>query len=68
MKYDIMHYTNEYAKKVGVEYMNIDQKAFEALVRFDRVNREGVPVLVYELNGDAVAFYDGDYEYGVVTQ
>jgi hypothetical protein len=34
------------------------QSQFEKLVTFDKVNAEAYPVLVYEMNTKAVAWYD----------
>lgn len=67
MAYDLCTFVNEHARKVGQEINNVTQKQFEKCVVFDRVNSRACPVYVYELRGEPVAFYDAEFEAGVVV-
>ena len=61
MSYDIDMFVN--TNKAFVTFMDqsdeeLSQSNFEKLVNFDKVNTEAYPVLVYEMNTKAVAWYD----------
>jgi hypothetical protein len=61
MSYDIDMFVN--TSKAFVTYADqsdedVCQSKFEELVNFDKVNTEAFPVLVYEMNTKAVAWYD----------
>jgi hypothetical protein len=44
----------------------VSQANFEKLVNFDKVNTQAFPVLIYELNTKAVAWYDIEMFMGFV--
>ena len=61
MSYDIDMFVN--TNKAFVTFADqsdeeLSQSNFEKLVNFDKVNTEAYPVLVYEMNTKAVAWYD----------
>ena len=61
MSYDIDMFVNTNKAYITFadqsdEYQS--QSQFEKLVTFDKVNTEAYPVLVYEMNTKAVAWYD----------
>jgi len=64
MSYDIDTFVN--SNKANVEFdsnlFNDDEdlmnSMFEKDIEFDRVNTKALPVLVYEMNTKAVAWYD----------
>jgi len=61
MTYDIDMFVN--TNKAFITYADqsdedVCQSKFEELVNFDKVNTEAYPVLVYEMNTKAVAWYD----------
>jgi hypothetical protein len=61
MTYDIDKFVNTNKAFVTFEDQSDEdesQSKFEKLVNFDKVNTEAYPVLVYEMNTKAVAWYD----------
>jgi hypothetical protein len=61
MSYDIDMFVNTNKAFVTFEDQSdeeLSQANFEKLVNFDKVNTEAYPVLVYEMNTKAVAWYD----------
>ena len=61
MSYDIDMFVN--TNKAFVTFMDqsdeeLSQSNFEKLVNFDKVNTQAYPVIVYEMNTKAVAWYD----------
>ena len=61
MSYDIDMFVNTNKAFVTFEDQSDEdesQSQFEKLVTFDKVNTQAYPVLVYEMNTKAVAWYD----------
>jgi hypothetical protein len=61
MTYDIDKFVNTNKAFVTFEDQSDEdesQSQFEKLVNFDKVNTQAYPVLVYEMNTKAVAWYD----------
>ena len=61
MTYDIDKFVNTNKAFITFEDQSDEdesQSKFEKLVTFDKVNTEAYPVLVYEMNTKAVAWYD----------
>jgi len=61
MSYDIDMFVNTNKAYITFEDQSNEdesQSNFEKLVTFDKVNTEAYPVLVYEMNTKAVAWYD----------
>ena len=61
MSYDIDMFVNTNKAYITFEDQSdeeVSQANFEKLVNFDKVNTEAYPVLVYEMNTKAVAWYD----------
>jgi hypothetical protein len=61
MTYDIDKFVNTNKAFITFEDQSDEdesQSKFEKLVNFDKVNTEAYPVLVYEMNTKAVAWYD----------
>ena len=61
MTYDIDKFVN--TNKAYITYADQSdedqcQSQFEKLITFDKVNTQAFPVLVYEMNTKAVAWYD----------
>jgi hypothetical protein len=61
MSYNIDEFVN--TNKAYVTYADqsdedVCQSKFEELINFDKVNTKAFPVLVYEMNTKAVAWYD----------
>jgi hypothetical protein len=61
--YDIDTFVN--SNKANIEFddkfdydEDLSQAEFEKSVKFDKINDKAFPVLVYELNTKAVAWYD----------
>lgn len=50
-----------------VNSRNIEQENFEKLVKFDTVNDDAFPVLVYQIGNEMVAWYDEENEYGYIA-
>jgi hypothetical protein len=61
MTYDIDKFVNTNKAFVTFEDQSdeeVSQANFEKLVNFDKVNTQAFPVLIYEMNTKAVAWYD----------
>ncbi len=63
--YDIDTFVNTNTANVEIdnkfEYDEaLSQSDFEKSVKFDKINDEAFPVLVYEMNAKAVAWYDSE--------
>jgi len=61
MTYDIDKFVNTNIAFVTFEDQSDEelcQSNFEKLVNFDKVNTQAFPVLIYEMNTKAVAWYD----------
>jgi hypothetical protein len=61
MSYDIDMFVNTNKAFVTFEDQSDEdqsQSDFEKLITFDKVNTQAFPVLVYEMNTKAVAWYD----------
>ena len=61
MSYDIDMFVNTNKAFVTFEDQSdeeLSQSQFVKLVNFDKVNTQAYPVLVYEMNTKAVAWYD----------
>ena len=61
MSYDIDMFVNTNKAFVTFEDQSdeeLSQSQFEKLITFDKVNTQAYPVLVYEMNTKAVAWYD----------
>ena len=60
MSYDIDTFVN--TNKANIRFAEIDedqsQSDFEQKITFDKINTEAFPVLIYEMNTKAVAWYD----------
>jgi hypothetical protein len=61
MSYDIDMFVN--TNKAFVTFADqsdeeLSQSKFEELINFDKVNTQAYPVLVYEMNTKAIAWYD----------
>jgi hypothetical protein len=61
--YDIDKFVN--TNKANIEFddkfdydEDLSQAEFEKSIKFDKINTQALPVLVYELNTKAVAWYD----------
>jgi len=61
--YDIDTFVN--SNKANIEFddkfdydEDLSQAEFEKSIKFDKINTQALPVLVYELNTKAVAWYD----------
>lgn len=63
-KYDIDEFVNTFTANVAFDGDLFDndedkmQKQFESDFKFNKVNEDAAPVLVYELRGKAVGWYD----------
>jgi hypothetical protein len=63
-KYDIDEFVNTFTANVEFDGNLFDndedkmQKQFESDFKFNRVNEDAAPVLVYELRGKAIGWYD----------
>lgn len=69
MTYDIDKFVNTNKAFVTFEDQSDEelcQSNFEKLVNFDKVNTQAFPVLVYEKNTKAVAWYDIEMFMGFV--
>ena len=69
MSYDIDMFVNTNKAFVTFEDQSdeeLSQSNFEKLVNFDKVNTNAYPVLVYEKNTKAVAWYDIEMFMGFV--
>ena len=69
MTYDIDKFVNTNKAFVTFEDQSDEelcQSNFEKLVNFDKVNTQASPVLIYELNTKAVAWYDIEMFMGFV--
>ena len=69
MTYDIDKFVN--TNKAFVTFADqsdeeLCQSNFEKLVNFDKVNTQAFPVLIYEMNTKAVAWYDIEMFMGFV--
>ena len=61
MSYDIDMFVNTNKAFVTFEDQSdeeLSQSQFEKLITFDKVNTQAYPVIVYEMNTKAVAWYD----------
>ena len=69
--YDIDTFVNSNNANVDFSKSDEDFDVLEALFtkkfKFDNINIEATPVLVYELNGNAVAWYDEEIQLGFIT-
>lgn len=69
MTYDIDKFVNTNKAFVTFEDQSDEelcQANFEKLVNFDKVNTQAFPVIVYEMNTKAVAWYDIEMFMGFV--
>jgi hypothetical protein len=69
MTYDIDKFVNTNKAFVTFEDQSdeeVSQANFEKLVNFDKVNTQAFPVLIYEMNTKAVAWYDIEMFMGFV--
>jgi hypothetical protein len=69
MTYDIDKFVNTNKAFVTFEDQSdedVSQSKFEELVKFDKINTKASPVLIYELNTKAVAWYDTEMFMGFV--
>ena len=69
MSYDIDMFVNTNKAFVTFEDQSdeeLSQSQFEKLVNFDKVNTQAYPVLIYEMNTKAVAWYDIEMFMGYV--
>ena len=69
MSYDIDMFVNTNKAYITFEDQSDEdesQSKFEKLVNFDKVNTNAYPVLVYEMNTKAVAWYDIEMFMGFV--
>jgi hypothetical protein len=69
MTYDIDKFVNTNKAFVTFEDQSDEelcQSNFEKLVNFDKVNTQAFPVLIYEMNTKAVAWYDIEMFMGFV--
>ena len=51
----------------STEEFNVLEAKFTKKFKFDTVNTQASPVLVYELNGDPVAWYDEEMQLGFIA-
>jgi len=69
--YNIDAFVNGNTANVNFSKSNEDFDVLEAIFtkkfKFDNVNTAAMPVLVYELNGNAVAWYDEEMQLGFVA-
>ena len=49
------------------ENVDVLEELFMKKFKFDSINIEAMPVLVYELNGNAVAWYDEEMQMGFIA-
>jgi len=69
MSYDIDMFVNTNKAFVTFEDQSDEdesQSQFEKLITFDKVNTKASPVLIYEMNTKAVAWYDTEMFTGFV--
>lgn len=50
----------------AVNVEDCDIATFESMIKFDSVNDDGVPVLVYMQEGNMIAWYDEENAYGYI--
>jgi uncharacterized protein YkuJ len=69
--YDIDTFVNSNFATVDFSASDEDFDVLEALFtkkfKFDNINTQAMPVLVYELNGNAVAWYDEEMQMGFIA-
>jgi uncharacterized protein YkuJ len=69
--YDIDTFVNSNFANVDFSASDENFDVLEALFtkkfKFDNINIQAMPVLVYELNGNAVAWYDEEMQMGFIA-
>jgi uncharacterized protein YkuJ len=69
--YDIDTFVNSNSATVDFSASDENFDVLEALFtkkfKFDNINIQAMPVLVYELNGNAVAWYDEEMQMGFIA-
>ena len=69
--YNIDTFVNGNTANVNFSESDEDFDVLEAIFtkkfKFDNVNTTAMPVLVYELNGNAVAWYDEEMQLGFIA-